>query len=707
MLLVTLLVIGIGVFVFISRNEQRSWQGRQKEAALYAGEIVTDFIQRARDILILASILNRDYLEAEPQMLRLFLDKNPALLEVIRMDESGRVVASIYQDTPVLVNLFTIPQSSWFLAAKAGDPYLSRVQISAGNEPYLIMAIPAPDGGVVAARLRMDVLWDTIADIRFGEGGQAYVIDQKGEIIAHPETDVTLAKTSLEGRPEMIALSQASNYEWNGLYENFEGIRVRGVTASVSDTDWVVITELPQSEALAVSRTALLLIGVGMSVFGVLLVLLASHFFVRRLVVAPIEKLRAGAERLGRGSLSYRIDVVRHDEIGELAGTFNQMAGELQELYEQNAARTRDLERRARYLQATAEVARDASSVLDLEELLSRVVILISGQFGFYHTGIFLLDPTGEWAVLQAASSEGGQRMLTRGHRLRVGEVGIVGYVTSTGEPRVALDVGADAVHFDNPNLPSTRSEMALPLRARGKIIGALDVQSTEPEAFSDEDMVVLQTLADQVAMAINNAQLFQQVEESLEMERRAYGEVSRGAWRGLLRTQSDLAFLSDERGISPCGDLWEPQMETALRTGKAVAGNTSGQSLAVPIKVRGQIIGVIDTQKSSDATGWTPEEITLTEALSEQLGMALESARLYQDIQRRAERERLTGQITARMREALDIDIVLQTAVREMGERLGIAEVEVRMTSPDRASSLPLPSEPNGDDQGEDEEAI
>ncbi len=282
-----------------------------------------------------------------------------------------------------------------------------------------------------------------------------------------------------------------------------------------------------------------------------------------------------------------------------------------------------------------------------------------------------------------------------------------MGYVTKTGEPRVALDVGVDAVHFDTPDLPGTRSEMALPLRARGEIIGALDVQSTEPEAFSDEDVAVLQTLADQVAMAISNAQLFQRVEESLEMERRAYGEVSRRAWRELLHTQSDLAFLSDERGISPGGDLWESQMETALRTGKAAAASGSGQSLAIPIKVRGQIIGVIDTQKPGDAAEWTAEEIALTEALTEQLGMALEGARLYQDTQRRAERERLTGQITARIRESLDIDTVLQTAIREIGEALGIAEVEVRMTGPGRASNLPALSGPNGDDQDEDEEAL
>jgi GAF domain-containing protein len=354
---------------------------------------------------------------------------------------------------------------------------------------------------------------------------------------------------------------------------------------------------------------------------------------------------------------------------------------DLNEALEQHVAdRTRDLERRARYLETTIRVARDTSSVLDLQNLLTRVVTLVSERFGFYHAGVFLVDPAGEWAVLQSASSEGGQRMLARGHRLRVGEEGIVGYVTGRGEPRIALDVGADAVFFDNPYLPDTRSEMALPLRARGEIIGALDVQSKDPQAFSDEDVAVLQALADQVAMAISNAQLFQQAQESLEVGRRAFGEISREAWVEMLRVQPNLGFLSDQRGIFPVGDLWEPQMEAVLQTGEATPGDGDGTTMAMPIKVRGQVIGVVDAQKPGESSEWTAEEVALMEMLAEQLGLALEGARLYQDTRRRAERERLTGEVTAHIRETLDLDIVLQTAVHDISEALGLAALDVRL---------------------------
>jgi len=359
--------------------------------------------------------------------------------------------------------------------------------------------------------------------------------------------------------------------------------------------------------------------------------------------------------------------------------------GRLEEMVE---GRTRDLARRSVQLEAAAQVARDAAAVLDMRELLSRVVTLISERFGFYHTGIFLVDPTGEWAVLQAASSEGGQQMLARGHRLRVGVEGIVGYVTGLGEPRVALDIGADAVYFDNPDLPETRSEMALPLVARGEIIGALDVQSMEPAAFSDEDVAVLQTLADQVALAISNVRLFEQVQRGLEAERRAYGELSREAWREVIHARPNLGFLSDEHGISSANDLWDPEMETALRTGEVALGAEDGTALAMPISIRGQVIGVVDAHKADDAGEWTPEEVTLLKTLTDQLGVALESARLYQDAQRRAIRERLTREITDKMRRAADVEGILQTAVDEIFDLLGTSHAFVRLrgVSPSRS---------------------
>jgi GAF domain-containing protein len=189
----------------------------------------------------------------------------------------------------------------------------------------------------------------------------------------------------------------------------------------------------------------------------------------------------------------------------------------------------------------------------------------------------------------------------------------------------------------------------------------------------------VLQTLADQVAVAIDNARLFQQVQKSLDAERRAYGQLSREAWRDLMTAETELGFFSDARDTVPAGDLWRPEMRTALRTGEITSGDGGGR-LAIPIKVRHEVVGVIDGRKS-DGAAWTSEEIDMLETLTEQLSVTLESARLYRDTQRRAERERLVADITSKVRASSDVEAIMRTAVRELGRAMNTDRTRVQLT--------------------------
>ncbi len=349
------------------------------------------------------------------------------------------------------------------------------------------------------------------------------------------------------------------------------------------------------------------------------------------------------------------------------------------------------LRRRAVQLRTAAEVARDATALRSLEDLLNRTVTMIRERFGFYHAGIFLVEGAGQdaHAVLKAATGEAGRRMLERGHRLKVGGEGIVGYVTGAGEPRVALDVGKDAAFFDNPDLPETRSEVALPLRARGEIIGALDVQSAEPDAFSREDVEVLQVLADQVAVAISNTRLFQQAQESLEAERRAYGELSQEAWRELVQTGGDLEQRYDPYKILPADGQWREEMMRAIQETRMVSGQDgSAATVAIPLKVRDRVVGVLDAHKPTDAGNWTEDELNLLQALVEQLGVAVESARLYGDTRRRAAQDRLISQVTMRMRESLDVRRVLETTADELYGALGLDKVVIRLSDGEESRS-------------------
>jgi GAF domain-containing protein len=195
----------------------------------------------------------------------------------------------------------------------------------------------------------------------------------------------------------------------------------------------------------------------------------------------------------------------------------------LESLEKRVEARTSELlvaneknERRAKQFESIAQVSRTISSTENLDNLLAHITTVINHEYGFYHVGIFLVDDQNQYASLRATNSDGGLIMLRRGHRLKVGEQGIVGFVTSRGEPRIALNVGQDAVFFNNPDLPETRSELALPLKLGGTILGALDLQSMDVNAFSQEDVSVLSILADQVAIAIQNARSAEQAQRAL-----------------------------------------------------------------------------------------------------------------------------------------------------------------------------------------------
>ena len=200
-------------------------------------------------------------------------------------------------------------------------------------------------------------------------------------------------------------------------------------------------------------------------------------------------------------------------------------------------------------------------------------------------------------------------------------------------------------------------------------------------ESFTEEMITVLQTLADQLAVALNNAHLFSEAQSALAAERRAYGEMTRVAWQQMFQERDDRGYVCDQAGVMVAGGEWSPEMYQAFDRGLVkYQAYEDNAALAVPIHVRGQAVGVLNFQKSDSAQTWSPEEIDLVETLADQLGLALESARLYEDTQRRAAREQMIGEIASRMRETLELETVLNTAVREIGDALGLAALDVRL---------------------------
>jgi GAF domain-containing protein len=299
---------------------------------------------------------------------------------------------------------------------------------------------------------------------------------------------------------------------------------------------------------------------------------------------------------------------------------------------------------------------------------------VISENFGFYHVGIFLLDEINLFAILSATNSPGGQRMLARNHRLRVGEEGIVGFAAATGKPRIAMDVGEDAVFFNNPDLPDTHSEMALPLISKNIIVGALDVQSTETNAFTSEDIQMLSLLADQVSMAIENARIFDDSRKALAESELVSRRNTRDAWNRLPEQQKLLGYRYNVTGATPLKEL---VTITESDSGKNKGQQTGTAQAIVPIALRGETIGTLVVQSPSGKP-WSDDQFDLIRAVAERVALSAENARLFEETTARAEREKLVSDITSKIRSHTDPQSMIQTAIDELRSALGASRVEV-----------------------------
>jgi GAF domain-containing protein len=343
-----------------------------------------------------------------------------------------------------------------------------------------------------------------------------------------------------------------------------------------------------------------------------------------------------------------------------------------QELEQTVQERTIKLEERVRQLHVITEVARTAASFQDIDRLLNSSTRLISESFGFYHVGIFLLDDLDQYAVLRAANSEGGQAMLAKMHTLPVDLTSIVGYVAKTQTPRIVLDTTADTVYFNNPDLPETRSEMAVPLKVGIRLIGILDVQSTHKDAFTEDDISILGTLGDQLAIAIDNTRLLTETRRALISAEQTYQRYFSQAWSQFASHYSIEGYRYHNGKLD--------QLREAGGDNQEDEGNMS--KLRIPLMVRGQSIGILEVQPADGKQEWNPNELALLETTAERAALALENARLLEDAQRRAARESTISKISSKIGETSETEKIMAAAVAELRQALGAAEVVLNLNT-------------------------
>ena len=385
-------------------------------------------------------------------------------------------------------------------------------------------------------------------------------------------------------------------------------------------------------------------------------------------------------DAIQRANTSEKSLIVSNESLKELNQNLEQrVASRTAELTIANARN----EHRARQFEAIAKVARATTSIQDEDPLLSRLAHVISEQFDFYHVGIFLLDEEHQHAVLRAANSEGGRKMLARRHRLTIGQAGIVGHVAASGTPRIALDVELDAAFKDNPDLPDTHSELALPLKVGDQIIGVLDVQSTDVNAFQPEDTEILYILADQVAIAIQNARSHEATHKLLDEAQRASAAYLQETWRLLQSEEKKIGYLVSDNTVKPLEKFVSTRriINQTVSQGEVLIEDGDTAILALPIRLRDEVVGVMDIHVPA-GHDWDPDEVDIAKAVAERLSLALESATLLQSTQRRAEIERITADISGKVSASINLRNVLQTAVEELGHALPGSEIIIQFQS-------------------------
>jgi GAF domain-containing protein/HAMP domain-containing protein len=565
------------------------------------------------------------------------------------------------------------------------EPAIITMPNSETGEPMLLIGYPmanvSTENGVILFTSNLQVVSNFLLDLNHEHTVVITVINESGQLITQilPDQQIFAWEESLT--TPVLALQQ----ERTGLmsYPGDDGALWHASLHKLSN-GWGVIVQQSNRDLFGdlanIRAVSTSIVGVGVFfVFTFLLIMIQRPF-------QSIRSLINAGERFSRGDFSSRVVVSGNDEFSFLGIALNKMADQLKtfvtDLEQMVQERTKQLERKTKQLQAAAQVARNATAIRDDQELLNEAVNLISEMFGYYHVGIFILDEIGEYAILQAASSDGGQNMLRRGHKLRVGQSGIVGYVAGAGRARVAFDTGNDVVFLNNPDLPRTRSEISLPLKVSGKVIGVLDAQSMQPASFPKDDQEILQILADQIAIAIDSARSLQESRRAYQELNNLYGKQTLLTWQKRLQARS-IAYRYDRMRVEPVEAAYH-------RIG--IASGTLGHQMEVPISIRSQSLGSFILRREPDQPEWTEEDLTLAIDAVAQILPALENAQLLEEIDQKATLERLVSQISANIQRSLDLDDVMRTSVQELGQAIGVSRIRFRLS--EDAAKFDLPDE-------------
>ena len=433
-------------------------------------------------------------------------------------------------------------------------------------------------------------------------------------------------------------------------------------------------------ERLAATQVQTIVGSIVISILGLVLA-----FIFGRNITEPIGELTQVTTQIAAGDLSVQAQVKSRDEVGTLAATFNAMTDRLQRTIT-------DLQEGHQRLKTIANINRQLTNVLDLGELLNQVVTLTKETFDYYHVHIYLLDESGETLVMTEGYGQAGAEMKREGHSIPLKAAQSL-VARAAREKRVITveNVREDPYWLPNSLLPETRSEMAVPVIFHQKLIGVLDVQADRVGDLTQDDEVTLQTLADQVAVAVDSARRFEETAHALAEAEELQRRYLQTGWQDYLPRRQRTVYQQAQPDVTPIDEHVLTQVKQKTAQGQMAvitpaAGNGNDNqapqsALAAPLAIRGQVIGTLRIHDTEHDRQWTAEEIALIESISEQMSLAIENARLFDTTQQRAAREQLTRQIADKMRAAPNVDTIIQTGLTELAKALQVSRAYVKLS--------------------------
>ncbi|GIK38708.1 MAG: hypothetical protein BroJett011_25410 [Chloroflexota bacterium] len=695
----------LGYFDF--QAEREALYNRQQLIAAEAAREVSGFIEQLFSALEATARVGQ---VSDQEQQRLILEKllgfEDALRELALVDGSGQAIAGASRRSlAVSSNLPELAKKDLLDQVGQEQRFTSEVYFDEEtSEPLVILAVPVKDvfgdfQGALLAEVNLKFMWDVVDRLQVGETGTAYVVNKQGDLIAFGDAARVLKGENLAQLTEVAEFVNGSNEDESQLY--YIGINGSPVTAAyvpLGTPDWAVVTEIPVEEAYRGSfYSAAIILG---SILLITVLAAGIGVYASRYLTKPLLNLTQTATRLAAGEIGLQAATEGPAEVGQLASAFNAMTTQLRELIgsleERVAARTHRLE-------TIAALSERLTAILDFEQLLQEMVDEIKEKFDYYHAQVYTLDDPGQNLVLAAGVGEAGAQMRAKGHHIPLdAATSLVARAARTGEVVRVDNVREAPDWLPNPLLPETYSEMAVPISSEEQVVGVLDVQQNRVAGLDEGDASLLRSLAGQVAIAVRNARLFTQTQAALDkaqtLQRLYMGET----WERLIATRPTMDYEYRHGSLPPLAEITTPEAVAALQQGQTVKLETERKqvadgklnateepapdpssapiALATPLKLRDEVIGILGLHAPDSQRSWTEDEIALVESVGEQMALAIENARLFEDTQRSAWRDQVVSETTAKVWSSAEIEEVLKTAVAQLGDKLRASEVVIRL---------------------------